>query len=332
LNNKNDFVLFGLSHAGGEEWISSEIEDARIYSRPLSIDELKTLKPNVQSEFQPYAWWDFEGDDVKERMGVYANHDKGEDDLALENGKLILSKWGVLISARKYIPETPKWPKNPPEDWMTYHLAHPGPGVGEPGDPNPAYFYKGRYHLHYIYRNQYGFAYAHVSSKDMVRWKWHPTVLIPPFTGHGMFSGTGFFTLEGQPAMIYHGVGSGHNQVTLALDDNLDKWTKPVPALALDENEEPVEDMYYWDPDCWIIDKTYYALSGGKDPELMKSDDLKTWKYLGKVLHAAYPDDLGVGRDEDISCANMFRIGNKWMLLCISHRLGCRYFLGDFKD
>ena len=37
-------------------------------------------------------------------------------------------------------------------------------------------------------------------------------------------------------------------------------------------------------------------------------------------------------KGEDISCGNMFQIGNKWMLLCISHRLGCRYYLGDFKD
>jgi sucrose-6-phosphate hydrolase SacC (GH32 family) len=28
----------------------------------------------------------------------------------------------------------------------------------------------------------------------------------------------------------------------------------------------------------------------------------------------------------------MFKIGKKWMLLCISHPLGCRYYLGDFKD
>jgi sucrose-6-phosphate hydrolase SacC (GH32 family) len=28
----------------------------------------------------------------------------------------------------------------------------------------------------------------------------------------------------------------------------------------------------------------------------------------------------------------MFRIGDTWMLLCISHGLGCRYYLGDFKD
>jgi hypothetical protein len=28
----------------------------------------------------------------------------------------------------------------------------------------------------------------------------------------------------------------------------------------------------------------------------------------------------------------MFKLGNKWMLLCISHQLGCRYYLGDFKN
>jgi sucrose-6-phosphate hydrolase SacC (GH32 family) len=43
------------------------------------------------------------------------------------------------------------------------------------------------------------------------------------------------------------------------------------------------------------------------------------------------PENLGVRKDEDISCANMFRLGNKWILLCISHGLGCRYYLGDFK-
>ena len=42
--------------------------------------------------------------------------------------------------------------------------------------------------------------------------------------------------------------------------------------------------------------------------------------------------DIGVDKNEDVSCANMFKIGDKWMLLCISHGLGCRYYLGDFKD
>ena len=64
----------------------------------------------------------------------------------------------------------------------------------------------------------------------------------------------------------------------------------------------------------------------------MKSSDLKNWTYLGPLLHDGFPANLGVRKGEDISCANMFKIGNKWMLLCISHDLGCRYYLGDFKD
>jgi sucrose-6-phosphate hydrolase SacC (GH32 family) len=88
----------------------------------------------------------------------------------------------------------------------------------------------------------------------------------------------------------------------------------------------------HWDPDCWLNNGIYYALSGGQNPHLMKSPDLKNWTYLGLLLHDEYPVDLGVAKGEDISCANMFKIGRKWMLLCISHRLGCRYYLGDFKD
>ncbi|MDG1356657.1 MAG: hypothetical protein P8P36_00520, partial [Akkermansiaceae bacterium] len=114
--------------------------------------------------------------------------------------------------------ETPAMPKNPPKTWLTYHLAHPGPGKASPGDPNPAFFWKGRYHLHYIYKNRTGFVFAHVSSDDMVHWEWHPTVLGPETMGHGMFSGTGFITMDGRAAMTYHGQGSKRNWISYALD------------------------------------------------------------------------------------------------------------------
>jgi len=86
-----------------------------------------------------------------------------------------------------------------------------------------------------------------------------------------------------------------------------------------------------WDPDCWLNGDTYYAISGGGPPHLMKSSNLEEWEYLGLLLHEDMPD-LGVNKNEDVSCANMFKIGDRWMLLCISHRMGCRYYLGDFKD
>lgn len=226
-------------------------------------------------------------------------------------------------------------PQNPPTTWLTYHLAHPGPGTAYPGDPNCIFFWKGRYHLHYIYESVFegkkGYAFAHVSSTDMVHWTWHPTTLNPSFTKHGMFSGTGFFTKEGKPAIIYHGIGSARNQVAFALDDKLEQWTQPQPMMPKDATGANAK-LKQWDPDCWLNGDTYYAVSGGKPPMLMKSSDLKEWLFLGPLLHTEMPESLGVSKDEDVSCANMFRIGKKWMLLCISHRIGCRYYLGDFKD
>jgi len=332
LSYENNSVSFGIRHVGGSGSISGDIEDARIYRQALSVKQLNDLKPNIASRIEPYAWWDFEGEEIIERTGRYINHIPGNvPNIKQEDGKLKIRKWGKLIAFGPQKPETPAWPENPPDDWLTFHLAHPGPGIAEPGDPNPIYYYKGSYHLHYIYVSASGYAYAHISSPDMVYWKWHTTTLVPAFTGHGMFSGTGFFTKEGQPAMIYHGFGSGRNQLVFALDDNLDNWTHPRAINPLIENGKEPE-MSHWDPDCWIMENTYYALSGGKEPDLMKSDDLENWKYLGNLLHEDYPENIAVPREEDISCANMFKIGDKWMLLCISHKLGCRYFLGDFED
>lgn len=349
LSPENNIAVFGLRHIGAASGhFVGAIEDARIYSKALTVDDIKSLRPNKASKIKPYAWWDFEGDTVKDRTGRFA-HSQMKHGAKLMNGKLVLSENSVLVTARTqealktatrdrgasaptppYVEETPAMPKEVPANWLTYHLAHPGPGVGMPGDPNPAFFYKGRYHLHYIYKNKHGFAFAHVSSKDMVTWTWHPTVLVGHNTGHGMFSGTGFFTREGQPAMIYHGQGANNNYLAFALDDNLDQWTKPRVVTPKTQSGQ-VAEIRMWDPDCWLNNDTYYAISGGGPPHLMKSSNLKDWQYLGLLLHDNMPD-LGVSKNEDISCANMFKIGDKWMLLCISHGIGCRYYLGQFRD
>ncbi|NDH17065.1 MAG: hypothetical protein EBY48_08335, partial [Opitutae bacterium] len=169
----------------------------------------------------------------------------------------------------KAVIDTPSMPENPPETWLTYHLAHPVPERAL--DPNPAYFWKGRYHLHYIYRNLTGYVFAHVSSDDMVHWKWHPTVLGPTTTGHGMFSGTGFITKDGRPAMVYHGKGSERNWISYALDDNLDQWSKPHEMTPRDKDGKLMTDMPYFDPDIWIKDGIYYGVNGvsGKEPAVI---------------------------------------------------------------
>lgn len=217
---------------------------------------------------------------------------------------------------------------------LHYHLMHPG-GDSAPGDPNAAFYLDGTYHLHYILRHPWkdtqgqgktSFSFIHVTSPDLLHWAWQPTKLQPAFTGHGMFSGTGFLTKEGRPAAIYHGQASGRNQIAIAKDNQLSAWEKPYPVEPQQpDGSEPT--MYHWDPDCFLIGDTYYAISGGPNPPLIKSTDLVKWTVVGDFLRHDLPD-AAIG--EDISCPNFFPIGDKWLLLCISHPFGCRYYIGDW--
>jgi sucrose-6-phosphate hydrolase SacC (GH32 family) len=344
LKSQNQAV-FGLRHegAGPTQTLKGSIEEARIYDKALTADEIKKLETNKESAIKPYAWWTFEKGMETDRTGRFPVNTLSGG-AKIEGGRLVLaSDGGTLIAAGKapvtysVSPDglvTPVMPENPPENWLTYHLVHPGPGRAEPGDPNCAFYWKGRYHLHYIYSHDGGPNFGHVSSTDMVNWKWHPTTLTPKTSGHGMFSGTGFMTKDGKPAIIYHGWWSGKNQIAVAEDDSLEKWSKPWKLEPRIQPGQDASKIAHWDPDAWLDGDTYYALSGGtpgsgKPPTIFKSTDLKNWDYLGLFLAHDMPD---VQTSEDVSCPNFFKIGNKHMLLCISHNLGCRYYLGDFKD
>lgn len=210
---------------------------------------------------------------------------------------------------------------------LSYHLMHPG-GDSAPGDPNAAFYLEGTYHLHYILRHpwkdKHSYAFVHVTSPDMLHWTWQTTKLQPSFTGHGMYSGTGFLTKEGNAAAIYHGQASGRNQI--AKDNRLSAWERPYPVEPKTMDGAEAE-MNHWDPDCFLIGDTYYAISGGRKPPLIKSRDLKNWTLVGDFLSHQL-QDVAIG--EDISCPNFFPLGDKWMLLCISHPLGCRYYIGDW--
>ena len=214
---------------------------------------------------------------------------------------------------------------------LNIHLMHPG-GPSAPGDPNAVFYLDGVYHMHYIIKHPWqersSFSFIHTSSPDMLHWTWHETKLQPSFTDHGMFSGTGFITKEGRPAAIYHGQASGRNQIVIAKDNHLSAWDKPYPIEIQSADGEEVE-VKHWDPDCFQIGDTYYAITGGQNPPVIKSDDLKTWTYVGNFLQHDLPD---VALGEDISCANFFPLDDKWMMLCISHPLGCRYYLGDWDE
>jgi len=219
---------------------------------------------------------------------------------------------------------------------LNFHLQHPGRG-NEPGDPNAIFQLNGVYHLHYILRHKWNgthknpsrknfpfphsHSFIHCTSKDMINWKWEETKLQPSFTKHGMFSGTGFVTLDNKPAIIYHGENSKKNFFIISKNNNLSKWENPFPLKG---NHAKIN---FWDPDCFIINKTYYSISGGKNQSLFRSKDLKKWKYLGNFMKHELDNVI---KGEDISCPNFFKLKNKWVLLCISHSHGCRYYVGNW--
>lgn len=221
---------------------------------------------------------------------------------------------------------------------LNYHLMHPGED-SQPGDPNLAYCLDGVYHLHYILRHPWrggtarlrdgerSFCFIHVTSSDMLHWSWQTTKLQPSFTGHGTFSGTGFITKQGRPAAIYPGLSDpGYSYITVAEDNRLSRWQKPYPILPT--GAPPGKQVILsGDPDLFRVGDAYYAYSAGDNLELVKSTDLVNWRYVGPLLQRDLPD---VAMGEDTSCANLFPLGGKWMLLCISHQIGCRYYLGDW--
>ena len=213
---------------------------------------------------------------------------------------------------------------------LNYHLMHPG-GDSAPGDPNVAFWLGDTCHLHYILRHPWkdgqSYSFIHVTSEDMLHWRWRTTSLQPSFTGHGMFSGTGFVTKEGRPAAIYCGLSEPrHSFIAAATDNDLSGWQKPYPVLP--KGGPGGKDVgLLADPDLFQVGDTYYAFSAAENLPLCKSTDLVNWTYVGPFMKHDMPD-VAIG--EDLSCANFFRLADKWMLLCISHSIGCRYYLGEW--
>lgn len=206
--------------------------------------------------------------------------------------------------------------------WEKSHVA----------DPNFGFFWKGRYHLFYISGER---TFAHVSSSDMVHWRHHPN------TNFGGLSGTMFLSTEGVPTII----AKPEEEIALLtpLDDDLEVWkvrTTIAPTFGPGQNGSRIGPVY-WDPDAWTEGDTTYVLLGeypldtNQQAALLKSSDMKTWHFVDYFLSEDMP---GVTRsqdtktNDDLSCPNFFQLGNKWMLLCISHNRGCRYYLGDWKN
>jgi beta-fructofuranosidase len=236
-------------------------------------------------------------------------------------------------------------------------------GLCAPFDINAAIFWKGRYHIFYIFQNEKGHCWGHASSIDLVHWRHHPTAFEPGEGDRGIFSGGAFVDKNGVPTITYWGLDRGVCIAT-STDDELEVWTKSPhnPVILETHHGYAVVDggkLVYGvaDPTAiWLHEGRYYMLTGNllvlrefgrkrNQPEhlgdttyLFVSDDLIKWKYL----HRFYESDRKWTRDdEDNMCPDFFplptgpeggRASNRHMLLFISHNLGCQYYIGRYAD
>lgn len=223
-----------------------------------------------------------------------------------------------------------------------YHFVNPE-SHAMPFDPNGGIFWNGKYHLGYIYQSQKRgkpeHVWGHAVSTDLFHWTLYPDMLNVQEGDieKGIFSGGAFLSKEGVPHIMYHGQGSSANLVAYSKDEDLRIWKKfegnPVLKTNTTGNPRDPQGGKYtaWDPEGWY-DKDagyYYQISGGNVAGLFKSKDMYKWDYLGDLIDK---NNTMRYKSEDLSCPDMFTIGNKSMLLFISHNLGTQYYIGTFKN
>jgi sucrose-6-phosphate hydrolase SacC (GH32 family) len=317
----------------------------RIYAAALDGAELAGLRPNEAGARAPWAWWRFEGTLADEAGRFKAAALQGIAEV--RDGHLRLYGGTMMAAQRQDDLASIVPPVVDPEltrdieraralrhklladpDRPTYHFVIPE-DYAMPFDPNGAIFWKGRYHLFYIYQDRGVHKFGHVSSLDLVHWRHHREGVVPTADSpeKGIFSGNCFVNRRGEATMVYHGVGAGNCMATSG-DDWLDEWTKlPTnPYLPPAPEGAPYRS---WDPFGWIDGDWYYTISGGERAAVFKARELTDkWSYVGDFLHHTVP---GVDLREDISCADFFKLGGKDVLICISHRLGARYYVGEWR-
>lgn len=221
-----------------------------------------------------------------------------------------------------------------------YHFVPPSAWMN---DINGCLFWKGRYHIFYQHNPDGGYwkwmQWGHASSVDLVHWVHHPIALTPTLDGpdrDGCFSGGALVSKEGIPTFIYYGVPDGVCTAT-SQDDLLIHWTKH-PANPVIAQPKPGEREFgkytIHDPCVLLSGETYYAVVNRHNPDgkgdgafLFRSQDLVCWDYVGLLYESRRE---WTEAEEDCAVPDLFRLGDRHMLLFCSHLQATQYYLGHF--
>lgn len=225
-----------------------------------------------------------------------------------------------------------------------YHFSSPS---GWMNDPNGTVFWNGKWHMFYQYAPdiwESGVALAHwghAVSDDLVHWHDLPIALAPEpgtYDENGCWSGTSI--VDGDRVIANYHAHLGGNCIAFSNDEMLLDWEKSPhnPIVPFDPEKT-------YDPCIWKNNGMYYSISGritnakygdGRDQEfggkdiayLYKSNDLAKWDYSGIFYEGGVFTEPG----EDCACPDFFDIGNRHMLLFLSHNRGAQYYLGRYEN
>ncbi len=364
---KGMHIALGLRHAN-RGFFAGEIDEARVYDRALTAEQIKSLAPAPTADLvaqagEPLALWTFEDGTPREEMGFVENCVL-QNGAQIRNGRLVLDGvddfLGREVDYTSLVPRREGYAETLPEQLEQlrddpqvlrfaasrkrlaadryrpiYHYVNPESRLN---DPNGLCYWQDRWHLFYqAYppedpRQHWG----HAVSDDLIHWRDLP-IAIYPNPEDKCFSGSTFVD-EDRVIAMYHGTRVG-TMVAVSDDPLLLNWDKvtgqPVIPYAK-PGEEPLP-YNIFDPCIWKHDETYYALTAGTVDEgpggkRIRAEFLHRSKDLAnwEYLHPFLEDDRYGLIGDDGACPYFWPIGDRHILLHFSHMSGGKYMLGDY--
>ncbi len=180
---------------------------------------------------------------------------------------------------------------------MKYHFM---PEASWINDPNGLIYINGEYHMFY---QQHPYSaengpkhWGHAKSKDLIHWEHLPIALAPTedYETHGCFSGTSVYHND-KFIIFYTGnviedrrvkkqvqcMATSQDGVSFEKDKN-----NPIIRNFPEEGSQDFRDPKVWRHE----DKWYMAIGSGKNGKgnalLYHSEDLRSWKYMGKMAES----------------------------------------------
>ncbi|MDN6423857.1 MAG: glycoside hydrolase family 32 protein, partial [Tetragenococcus koreensis] len=203
-----------------------------------------------------------------------------------------------------------------------YHFhIHPKNGWGN--DPNGLVYFKGRYHVFFqcnpFENNNSQIFWAHVSSEDLIKWKWEPFALAPDkeYDKDGCFSGSAIVE-KGKLYLFY----TGHKKletnyletVCVAVSEDGICFDKIGNNPLISEPPEN-NTFRFRDPKVWK-NNYFQLIIGGENKDgygqvsFYESEHiLGPWKYKETLIKASNHEG------SMWECPDFFTIGNKQALI-----------------